>query len=421
MKRLIGVIFFLINLLLLLPINAGADQNIVTANFRYLAEQAVAVDSDIGFFVAELDPAVYATIDSSLRDLRIFSNGYELGYTLFQPKLNRDKMLAEEKLEVINQGPLQENIYSFVVVADKTVANQEVKVKLESVPYLVKGTLFGSNDNRSWQELKAVTMFGINGKYNEISLQGIDYDFLRIDFLQPPGEKMTVKEVNLVSAPVTETDLPSLNQKPISVSQNNVSQETLVLVDLQYNNRWSSEWQLNTTDKGFNRRVVVEGSNDREKWDSIGTTYIFRGVDPADETLSYSYGLSKYRYLRLRIHDQDNLPVEIQSVEVKVHPVKIISKVPPGFSEGELSFTAYWGDDTIGAPSYDVAKLVHSIEIDRYQVAILSSADMLENSDYNPVDPRPFSERYPFLLTAALIITVGIVGFILFNNVKRTV
>ncbi|PKM83917.1 MAG: hypothetical protein CVU88_00595 [Firmicutes bacterium HGW-Firmicutes-13] len=419
LSAVILVVFFLSGQTGLSRTGAADVKNLSLEDFPYMSEQTVPSDHN-SFFILEIEPPVFGTMTPSLRDLRLFAGEHELGYALLPVKTYDRTILRETKrLEVINQGVLQDGRYSFVVLTGGIEKNESIKVKLDQDPYLVKGTLYGSNDSRSWQKLRTVTFFSIDNQYSEIPLSGIDYDYLKIDFQQPPGEMLAVGEVFLISpVEIKEKDISSWEEAPFEMDRDEHYRESILAADLLYGCRLSSEWVLGTSEKGFHRQVIMEGSNSKEDWEFLWSTYVYRGVEPGDEKLSFSYEPVHYRYLRLRIIDGDSEPLPVDSVKVRTHPVRVLVKRPSAYEGTAVDLRAYWGDEKIGAPFYDVGELVDSLDLGNYPVVFLSRK--VDNLDYRPPKPdTPLTERYPFLLTLGLIAAVLIIALILYRNVKQ--
>jgi len=124
------------------------------------------------------------------------------------------------------------------------------------------------------------------------------------------------------------------------------------------------------------------------------------------------------RYLRIRILNNDNAPIEVDTVKVRTYPVRVLVKVPSTLESTTVKLLAYWGNATVESPSYDVEKLLEFIEVDQYPVFKLT--DKKENPDYKPLENSlPITERYQFLLPVFLIFAALIVAVILYRNLKQ--
>lgn len=397
--------------------NVYAEDKYNFREFRYMSEQLIPLAKDQQFFVLELDPSVYATMNSSLRDFRLFHDGNELGYTMLPFHNNKQYVQQKKYLEIINNGEFEKGTFSFVLKVPNINDTDLIKLIFDKEPYLITGTLYGSNDNRKWQKLRSVTLFSIDGHTNDLSLSGIDYDYLKIEYKQPLEESIILKEAYLTSVFTENTKESLVEEVPFQAINDEENKEEILIVDLQHLNRLSSEWFFDTDENGFNRQVITEASNTKDNWEKVGSTYIY-SYPEGERELSFQYGPVNKRYLRIRILNNDNAPIEVDTVKVRTYPVRVLVKVPSTLESTTVKLLAYWGNATVESPSYDVEKLLEFIEVDQYPVFKLT--DKKENPDYKPLENSlPITERYQFLLPVFLIFAALIVAVILYRNLKQ--
>jgi hypothetical protein len=81
-------------------------------------------------------------------------------------------------------------------------------------------------------------------------------------------------------------------------------------------------------------------------------------------------------------------------------------------------YTIFYGDSALTAPRYDYATLFVA-QAD--PIAVTAGAES-ENAAYRQrPDDRPFTEKHPALLWAALIVVVTVLGGIALQSAKRNV
>jgi hypothetical protein len=86
------------------------------------------------------------------------------------------------------------------------------------------------------------------------------------------------------------------------------TQATEVSVDLGENPGDHNEVEIETTGSNFRRRVDVEGSDSGADWRTLkvgGVIFRFESQNKIAESNRVSYPLSRYRYLRLRVHSDE--------------------------------------------------------------------------------------------------------------------
>jgi hypothetical protein len=417
MKRLIKslLLIFMAHLLIVPHIALAAiSESEPKKELKYTSNQTLKIPPNDSFFLVEIDPALAATMQNSAKDLRLFAGDYELSYTL-APFYNSDTQ-TEKTLEIINEGNYEAGRYGFVAILPEGGAtSSHVVIRLQQENYLLKGRLYGSNDNREWQTIRPITIFGINQKYNEVSLEGIDYDYLKFEFQKLPEDSFNVLDAVLYSPKESQPqDNSTWIDQPFTILDQ--GKESILTIDLEHKNRISSKWALKIPDQGFYRRAFFEGSNDQSEWKHIGTTYVYRGVERGDEELSFEYLPTAYRYLRIRILNEDNESLPVDSVQIRSHPISLIVKGPPGHEGNQIELVAYWGNQQIGAPSYDVDQLLGNLNMK--ELSSVKLEKKIDNPDYQPMK-APVTERYPFLLPLALVLTSLFVGYFLYRNVKQ--
>lgn len=379
--------------------------------FRYLSNTAVRFEKPADFFVLDIAPQMYATMDPSLRDLRVYSNGKELGYALLPSEPAETPVINNLPLEIINKGMLQgTDTYSFTLKMPAARPGA-VQVKLNRPEYLVKTRLSGSNDNKAWQHLKTQTLYGISGSYNKFYLEDIDYQYLKFDYDLLKNETLEVAE-----AAIAEGVLPKKTETPweINQSEDNRQKTSTVIIDLGYNNRISQGITLETGAKGFYRQAELAVSNDKKTWANVTLTYLYRGQDKKDENLGFGYSPVRGRYLKITVTNEDNPPVNFTGAKIQLLPVRLLVKSPGA----EFPLTLYWGNQKIPAPAYDVAYMLTRSNFNINELPLVYVKSENTNTSFKEELP-PLTERIPFLMPAALAVAALLVGVILFRSIKH--
>ena len=113
----------------------------------------------------------------------------------------------------------------------------------------------------------------------------------------------------------------------------------------------------------------------------------------------------------IAIHNEDDAPIELQSVTLQMIARNLCFASQPGGS-----YKLYYGDSALNPPHYDYAQLF-SLEKDAARLA-------LEPEEQNPVyqsrpDTRPFTEKHPALLWIALIVAIFLLGVIALRSSRQ--
>lgn len=401
-------VWLVISILLMGKVVAWAELN--SEDFRYCS-QIEAVSDANGFFILDIDAEVFATMKGSFSDLRIFdNNGKETGFARLSPEEVREQDDYNE-LAIINKGALSNSEYYSFTVKDVPAGVEALTIKLDSPEYLVKAKIYGSSDNRLWQELGTKTLYCIKGHYNEIEMKGIDYRYIKFEYPRPKGETVGVSSVgyNLQQKANYETKFRSF-----PISQYEKEKVSVISIDLGSNNQNSRAVELTCNAKNFYRLASIEYSNDGKQWSHVSDFYIYRGLDEADKNMGTRYPLTQARYLRITIENEDNAPLQFNAAKVEIVPVRLLVK---GMAE-DAPYRLMWGNEQLGYPAYDIMDVIRQSDIDMGSLPVFSLKVFEQNKEHKEPE-TPLTERYPFLLPVALAAAVVVVGLIQYRAFKK--
>jgi hypothetical protein len=114
--------------------------------------------------------------------------------------------------------------------------------------------------------------------------------------------------------------------------------------------------------------------------------------------------------LKIKIQNGDDAPLNITDARLQQYERRVYFDSPSG---AEVHF--YYGDQKLGAPVFDYAKLF-SKEANADPLGLRPEA---ANATYSGrPDDRPWSERHPAVLWVAIIAAVAILGGIALRSMK---
>ncbi len=203
-----------------------------------------------------------------------------------------------------------------------------------------------------------------------------------------------------------------------AVAQNAKEKSTEVAVDLGGAGIATRKVILATDDThNFNRRVVIQGSNDAATWKILGQGYVFSLKTPlfSGSDLSVSYPETEMRHIRVIVFDQDDKPINWKSIltlEGVARSIVFASK----FGTEEV---LYYGNARASEPLYDIARFFHYFEGVSLTEFTLGTQQL--NAAYVPPAPPvvPFTERNKNVLNGALVLLVALVSFLLVAYLKK--
>ena len=111
------------------------------------------------------------------------------------------------------------------------------------------------------------------------------------------------------------------------------------------------------------------------------------------------------------VENGDDAPLPIASVRLEM-----VERDLCFHAAAASGYTLYYGDSALAAPEYDYAALFTR----RPGAALAATGPESPNPQYQPrPDFRPFTERHPFLLWAALVLVILLLAAIAFRSAKR--
>ena len=128
------------------------------------------------------------------------------------------------------------------------------------------------------------------------------------------------------------------------------------------------------------------------------------------EQMWLSLSATSQKQLRAVIHNGDDAPLRITSARLQQYERRIYFD-----SDAGASLVLYYGDDKLNAPVYDYAKLFQS---DASAAQLQLGAEEANAGYTGRPDERPWSERHPAVLWAAILAAVAILGGIAVRSIK---
>jgi Predicted membrane protein (DUF2339) len=177
--------------------------------------------------------------------------------------------------------------------------------------------------------------------------------------------------------------------------------------------------KVDSSEKNFNRNIVIQGSNNDIDWITLSNGSIYRIDSPVykGENLSISILPSTYKKFKVIVQNNNNKPLDIlKTGQVKLQNTGVIFKV-----EGEpvSDLRIIVGNNIEAAPIYDIRNTINYFE----EVAprIIQYKELIKNPDYVPVkNVIPFGERNKVFLNIALLLFIAIMGIFGFFWMKNT-
>ena len=371
-------------------------------------------------------PEVFNGAAPRLADLRIVQGqDREVPYQVVVERGSRER--RSFPVSIRDLGFVPDQFSTFVAdLGQGGLLHNEIEVFTSSQNFQRNVTMEGSDDATTWAVLqKSTRIFDFTLKERDFTARNtrVRYPestarFLRVRITNDGEEPLNVTGASVFSVAETlaeEVSYPAVISDRTEDSTNSTS---LVVFDLGVRGLPTNRLTIQTPHVNFYREVVLEGTGDidAQSWSPIqrsGVLYSYDTPKFVGDQLTLSYPETTFRYLRLTINNEDNPLLPIEGVEVFGVPRKLIFQAEP-----DASYKLYYGNRRAHAPSYELERILPFLETEKLPVGGLGP--QANNRAFQVEEERlPFSERYAWLITVAVVVAALGLAILLFGVVRK--
>ncbi|HNY38938.1 MAG TPA: DUF3999 family protein [Bryobacteraceae bacterium] len=176
---------------------------------------------------------------------------------------------------------------------------------------------------------------------------------------------------------------------------------------------WMNDLRLSIESpaKEFYRSAELSWSSDGASWASTYGNVIYRV--PGAEELSIRSRTINVSHLRLDVHDADSQPIEIRSISLHAPAREVVFPI-----SGVGVYSIYLGLANAPKPSYDLVDILsRGATVSPIHIA---TPEWEPNPSYVlPAQrPKPFTERFPWLLPSVVVLAVAALGLAAYRLMK---
>jgi hypothetical protein len=378
--------------------------------FKY--ERQIGAASASGQHYAVVDENIWQHAVPNLDDLRIYAAGKEIPYAKRTMWGSRE---TEQKTVRILQPGIVSGKTQFLLDMAGVSEYDRVTLALRTKNYVAHARVEGQDDSHGtrWANLGTTTLFDLSEEKlwhnSTLQIPVSTYKYLRVtvDGLVRPSDVQSgaagierAQEAvwrNLTSEPTLvqegrDTVLTFITGGSIPVER------VMLAIDPSQGN-FQREIDVQT-DKGSPATVG-----------EISRIHIQRNGGRIDVDQTWlSLNATGQGQLRAVIHNGDDAPLRITRALLQQYERRIYFDCDAGASLG-----LFYGDQKLGTPIYDYAKLFQS-DVNASQAQL--GAEEMNASYTGRPDDRPWSERHPAVLWAAILAAVTILGGIAVRSIK---
>jgi Protein of unknown function (DUF3999) len=430
MRVLLAAILFLFT-------QAGADAAFDPTGWAW--QRSIELGRASGFVRLPIPPEVFDEAQATLDDLRVVDDGGALvPHVVHWGRVREVPKVEWRPARLLNQTYAPGRYGRVVADFGASVEKNQVKVSISGTNYRRRVLVEGSDDGKSW-EVVTQGLWLI-----DVSLQ--DQSF-RVDTLKfPPNTfrhlRLTVYNIfddfrpfafKAVEASVQRAvgakELVQVPVKGITTSRDEKRNHSSVDLDLGARHLPVVSVRCAIRTPYFYRAYELVGRNAAREgvprkteggWDTVerevpwvtvarGVLYRITYQTRVEESLEIDCLSAPYRYLRLRILNADNPPVDLDGVTVSRRETSLVFQAVPG-----RRYALVGGNPKARAASYDLAKAIEGVDEFQAPIVRLGPSRLLEGEK----ELFPWSERHSVLIWIVLFVAVGVAVLLIVRNLK---
>ena len=356
---------------------------------------------------------------TDLADLRIFdSANREIPYAL---RIRRDvaerREMTARIFNAVTAGPASE---VSIDLGENPGEHNELKIETGGMNFRRQVVIEGSDSGTEWRTLNGNGMIfsfvSLDGSVAsaQVSYPTSRYRYLRARVLRDPVTDDTAPLVNKVEVTMAVREKGQLSSWNVPVPsyqllRNQGEFATAWVLDLG-GRAPCDRLKLEIADDSFSRPFQVYSIDDQDDVRLIATGTLTRYTSDQPKPLVINFNQeTNVRKLRLHITDHSNPTLNITSIEASAPARQLVFelKEPPS-----QPLRLFFGNSTVAAPHYDFEKELSMRPSTEPTGSSLN--EVLANPDYKP-EPKPLTERVPWLIYLVLAASSIALGYVLLS------
>ena len=357
-----------------------------------------------------------------LRDLRVIrDDGTEVPYQLRIADGRAERETAPAQIRDLGHLPGQYT--SFVVdLGAGGLRHNEVEIFTDSATFGRKTMVEARNtDAAPWvilQEGAEIFDFTVverdfAARHTRIRYPESTARYLRVRIINGSAEPL-----NITGAAVSltrERAEQEMDYRPAVVrrTEDATVRATVVTLDLGGPGIPTGRLSFHTPAANFHREARIAGSADGNRWDELNTAAVYRYSTPRfrDSNREITYPESRYRYYRLTVENSDDPPLPLEDITLHGLARRVVFPAEPG-----VSYALYYGNPAARQPSYELERLAAWWETEDLPIAELGAQQANPSFTGHRL---PLTERYPWLITAAVAAAALILAALLYGVIRQ--
>jgi len=400
--------------------STGTTTGITSLEYQRGVELAAGAQQ---YFV--VDGTIWEHARPDLGDVRLYSVGIELPYVL---QTGSGSVVREQvDCSVLQPATVAENT-QFILDMTQTERYSTVHLDLKTKDFVARARIEGANDvhAKEWALLGSSTLYDFTsenlGRNSTLEMPNSTFRYLRVtlDGSVKPGDVTGAKTgVGRDEATrwLTVAEHPAITQQ---------GRDTVLTFSLPARVPVERvQFDIDNSQANFVRSVEVQSEvpNEGSRGDAkeqtervvgsgtITKIHMQRGGKKIDqEDSSIGVFAAGQGTLKIIVHNGDDQPLNVNGAQLQQVERRVYFQSPAANQA-----TLYYGNERLAAPNYDYGKL---FQMDPAAAASRLLAEQMNAAYQEPPDPRPWTERHPAAMWAALIAAILVLGGVALRSLR---
>jgi hypothetical protein len=363
-----------------------------------------------------IDETTWKHARPDLGDIRIFTEDAAMPYRLTVE--SGGTQTEQRAIRVLQPGSLAGKTQFFLDMSGVPEYDRAT-LQLAAKNFVAHARVDGQDDlhGSHWVFLGNTTLYDLSneklGRNSTLQMPLSAYKYLRVVV----DESLRPAEVEGGSAGVTRAEKAVWQDVRAAMTQTQQSKDTILTFTMPPNlpvERLNLE--VDASQPNFRRDVEIQDDRSR----GIGLAEVSRvhwlrngrKVDAEHTSLEVCGSCREQGAERLKvvIHNGDDAPLKITGARLQQYQRRMYFDSAAGVQPW-----IYYGDQKLSEPQYDYAKLFQK---DAHAQEIALNAEEFNTAFTGRPDERPWSERHPAVLWAAILAAVTILGSVALRSLK---
>jgi Protein of unknown function (DUF3999) len=356
-----------------------------------------------------IPPTLYSRLANGFADLRIVDDrGAEIPFLLYD---KNTRAAVETRHAVIRENSFVPGKYTQLVIdlGETTAFHNSLEVYTSETDFIDWVEIAASDDAKTWRIVNDRAPIASFRKENIAGSRRVQYSdnnarFLRVEIFET-SHQFPVSSVQIFFTREFREPLRVPLTSAFTIDSTAPANVTRWVADLGPGSFPISGVAIDTTQPQFFRIVHMQNSDDGKEWRDFCSGEVYRyqqGEKQAEALRVFSPEAWHRRYWRIEIVNGSDVPLANAKLSLLAIPYWVLFYPQPG-----RTYRLIYGNSSAKLPQYDLARTFDYHAEPAAQVVTLGQ----QESTLNYQDPRPFTERHPYLLWLALIVAIVVLAY----------